>query len=305
MLPVPIAQLLRSQAGIISTRQLLAVGKSPGQVRRLTQRMTRISDGIHLEGDPSWLAATNAGLLRAGDRGVLGTLAAAHLWGLVPDEPRRIEVWTPNARAPMDVGQWRVEFRRGDKRGRGAPRRTDVEETVLDVANQGDEHTAVAILTRALADGRTTGERVLRRLDGRTRQRHRALLSSLCHAEELAGLESVLEYLFHRNVTEAHGLPVPDRQTQRRAGRVDNRYPEYGLLVELDGARHHVDRERDHHRDNEHLLAHDELTLRFGWRNVNDGACTSAEQIVRALSKGGWDGKFRRRTCKCITASGM
>lgn len=82
MRPVPITQLLRSQAGIISTRQLLAVGKSPGQVRRLTQRMARISDGIHLDGDPSWLAATNAGLLRAGDRGVLGTLAAAHLWGL-------------------------------------------------------------------------------------------------------------------------------------------------------------------------------------------------------------------------------
>lgn len=267
----------------------------------MSQLWHRVSEGIYLVGEPSFEAAVEAGLQRAGADAVLGGAAAAWCWGLIPDQPRTILIWAPGHRTGFSVGKWRIEFRRGTRRGRATPRRSFVEETILDVASTSGEVGAVACLVAALSQFKTTGPKVLDLLGKRKRQRHRDILIALCTEESLGGIESALEYLFHRNVLLAHGLPLPAKQERRVSGRVDNVDDDYSLIVEVDGERYH-DRARDHHRDNENILAHDERTLRFGWSQCNAGACTSARQLQRGLLKGGWTGKLAKAMCRCLTA---
>ncbi len=294
-----LASLLRTQAGAVSAKQLLALGFSRRQIERLARRWVRVASGIFVEA-MTFAAAVWAGLLRGGEGAVVGGEAAGHLAGFLPTEPRTVVVWARHVHEDMRVGPWLVQFRQGKRGGRGTPPATRPEVTVLDIAERSSEVDAVGALTRALAERHTTGERVARELNGRGRQRHRRLIARLCEEGE-AGIESALEYLLLRNVIRAHGLPEPDRQRRRTAGRVDNHYDEYGLIVEADGASHHRDKAHDYFRDNEHLLVHDERTLRFGWVQVNAQACRAADQLARGLEQGGWDGNRGSTTCDCNT----
>lgn len=292
-------RILRQQAGVISSRQLTAIGYSRGQIMRLTRRWQRCAPGVYLTGPLTWMSALWAGLLVGGDDAVAGMEAAAFVRGIIEDEPKEIVIWVAHARREFQLGSYQIRFRRGTRASRGTPAITTVEDTVLDTADIRPEIPAIALLTRALADGFTTRQRVLSRVRQRARQRHRALIVELCSTEG-AGIESVLEYLFHRNVLRRHGLPAPSRQQRRSRGRVDNVYDEHALIVELDGGRYHRDKAHDYHRDNEHMLDRDERTVRFGWRQVVVDACTSAQQVARGLLRGGWNGKGARAYCRCL-----
>lgn len=292
-----LAALLRQQEGAVAVQQLLELGFTRRQIERLSRRWLRVSQGVYVV-EPTFLAAVWAGVLRGGEGAVVGGAAAGFLAGFLPTAPRAIVVWAATPHEDLEIGAWQVRFRQGARSGRGAPPVTRPEVTVLDIAATLSEIDAVGAFTRALAERHTTGERVAAELAGRGRQRHRRLLERLCAAES-RGLESVLEYLLLRNVIRAHGLPEPDRQQRRSAGRVDNVYEDHGLIVEADGASHHRDKAHDYFRDNEHLLEHDERTLRFGWVQVTAGACEAADQLARGLARGGWDGRRGRITCEC------
>ncbi|NLE98730.1 MAG: hypothetical protein GX596_12205 [Propionibacterium sp.] len=107
-----------------------------------------------------------------------------------------------------------------------------------------------------------------------------------------AGIESVLEWLFLRDVLRPHGLPEPRRQASTEAGRVDCLYDEFGVVMELDGLRDHQDGSRDMFRDNEHVLA-GRKALRFGFTAVARDGCRAAAQVARGLRKAGWQGRMR------------
>lgn len=288
-------RLLRQQHGVVTARQLVALGYSRGQIMRATRRWTVVAQGVFIVGTVIWEAKVAAALAIGGDEAVLGQEAAAYEWGIFDDEPRVIVVWAPTPRKDLRIGETLVRFRRSERRGQGNPRRTPVEDTLLDIASDADELSAVAVVTRALADRLTTTDRLRGALGARERVRHRRVLQEVC---DLPGAESVLEYLFVRNVLRPHGLPLPDRQVATAAGRVDSRFEGWGLVVELDGARYHRDKGHDYHRDNLQMIHRDDRTLRFGWRQCAVGACESAAQVEAALRRGGWTGSLTR-TCAC------
>lgn len=149
-------RILRQQAGVISSRQLAAMGYSRGQIMRLTCRWQRCAPGVYLTTPLTWISALWAGLLVGGDDAVAGMEAAAFVRGIVDDEPKEIVIWVAHARREFQLGPYQIRFRRGIRAPRGTPAITTVEDTVLDTADIRPEIPAVALLTRALADGFTT-----------------------------------------------------------------------------------------------------------------------------------------------------
>lgn len=291
--------LLKNQAGVVTTQQMLALGMSRGVIMRRAKQWSQPCRGLYLSTPPTFESALWAGWLRGGPEAAIGEEAAAFRWGILDEVPKAVTVWAESPRTNFHVDKWAVQFRRAHRESRRTPGLTLVEDTLLDIAHVRAEVPAVAAVLRGFADGFTTGERLAEKMRQRPRQRHRELLQQLCSEP---GLESVLEFLFLRNVVDAHGLPRPTLQAQRCSGRVDSRYGEYGLLLELDGGRYHRDKSRDFIRDNDHILEHAEKTLHFGWSQANEGACRAAAQVARGLMLGGWDGSRRRVSCHCLSA---
>jgi len=124
--------------------------------------------------------------------------------------------------------------------------------------------------------------------------RHRKLLL-LALADIAGGSESFAEIDAVRLCRRA-GLPPPTRQAFRRdrSGRrryLDLYWPEYGLIVEIDGGLHR-DAQRwwdDLDRQNEMVLS-GELLLRFPTVLVRACPHHVAAQIAAGLRRGGWRG---------------
>lgn len=281
--------LIRQQAGVITTRQLHDFGVTSRALRRLSLPWERPARGLYLTSEPTWESAAWAGFLHAvGQGGAIGGAAACHIYGAVRDAPAHISVWATSPKSGFTVGKHRIEFRRGERRHRGSPPRTTLEDALLDMAHQSTDLDSIAAVSRALAQSLTTPSRILEASHRRTRLRHRDVIHQLCAT---AGIESVLEWLFQRDVVRAHGLPEPRRQVATVAGRVDVLYEEQGLVVELDGLRDHQDGSKDLFRDNEHMLA-GRRAMRFGFNAVARSACRAASQVERGLVAAGWRGQL-------------
>ncbi|GAA4890207.1 hypothetical protein GCM10025789_03360 [Tessaracoccus lubricantis] len=292
-LPPPLRRLADDQSGVLTTAQLTDGGLSQDVISRMARDWHRVAQGLYLLDPPSFLGAAWAGVLRGGADAAVGGRAAGFLHGVVRDEPSDVTIWAPREHLGFAVGEWSVRFRRSSRRGRLTPRRTSVEETLLDIADEADENEAVSAVARAFAQKKTTPGRVLATVGKRRAVRHRAVLEELSTAAG-RGIESALEWQFHRKVLQAHGLPLPDRQVQREAGRVDGRYEEYGLILELDGKRDHGNWSRDMRRDNANIVDDDSRTLRYGWHNTNDEPCGAATQVATLLRRGGWSEQMQR-----------
>ena len=108
-----------------------------------------------------------------------------------------------------------------------------------------------------------------------------------------------LEHAYLTRVERPHGLPTGDRQAiDRRAGTIyrDVDYPDYGLVVELDGRLGHrsaADRDRDLARD---LVAKTggRDTVRLGWGQATRHACATARHVGVLLRQRGWTGQVLR-----------
>ncbi|MBB1484203.1 hypothetical protein H5392_10075 [Tessaracoccus sp. MC1865] len=299
-IPDSLLKQIGEQAQVVSTRQLLEGGLSRRIIARMAQEWTPVAPGLHLLGPPSFAAAAWAGLLRGGSEAVVGGLASGHLHDAVRDAPSKVTVWAPKARADFDLDRWQIRFRRATRHGVLSLRRTTVEVTMLDIADETTENDAVSAVARALAKGLTTPERVLKQLEATPGVRHRAVLRELC-GQAGRGIESALEWRFHTEVLLRHGLPIPERQVQRMAGRADAYYREYNLIIELDGMRDHADGSQDMLRDNDNAVHHDGRTLRFGWNGVMYESCRAAGQVASLLWKGGWP-DLPSRCARCVPA---
>lgn len=299
-LPLSLGALSVLQGGVVSTRQIRACGVTEKVSRRHSAEWTRLAHGLWCTGEVTWVSMAYAGLLRGGPDATLGGLAAAHLWGVLGTEPQDLTIWTPQGacRSPIAWPPWRVRFRQGTRLGRGEPSRTPIEATILDAAHESDEDTTVAVLTGALANRLTFPARVLDAADGQ-RVRHRRVIEQLCDASA-AGIESALEFRYHTEVEAAHALPPCQRQVSLSPGtRSDGYYPEFGVVIELDGRRGHEHRHRDMARDNRHALLGRGLTLRYGWHDVLHRPCEVALQVGQALRERGWLGVVKRcRRCR-------
>lgn len=294
----PSAELLSRAAGrggCLSRAECLADGLTSTVIRRhLTTSWNRVGPGIYSIREPDWLTKAWAGLFAGGEGAVIGSLASAHLDGFADRPPGLITVWSPR-----DVRQslQSVKFRQGSRAGHGLPPRSWPPETLLDAAWDCSRDEIVALVTSAFSNGRCLPRHVLTALGTRSRQAHRDLLVDLCTS--MPGVESVLESHYVRDVARRHGLPEGLRQAHLDDNRLDCLLAGFGVIVELDGAKHHLARRfRDMQRDNANLVDHGLVTVRYGWYDVVARPCAVAHQLATLLAQRGWNGKLRRcRQC--------
>jgi predicted transcriptional regulator of viral defense system/very-short-patch-repair endonuclease len=295
--------LAQAQSGVITLGQAADLGVGPWAARRLANtHWQRVAPGVFYLGlgAPPWLAQAWAGLLIGGPQARIAGASAAHLHGLEREPPPTIEVLVPLNRQLRD--RWPWIFRRErpgarDPRSVGVLSRTTVEDTVLDLVDRATTAGEVqGLIASAVQQRRTTVVRLRRAAANRGRLRHRRLVDALLD-DVAVGAETPLEIAYLHKVERAHDLPRGVRQHRARhsAAVRDVVYEEFALVVELDGRMGHegAGRFRDLERDNAAAVA-GELTLRYGWHDVEDRACVVAFQLAAVLARRGWDAEPRR-----------
>ena len=315
-----LSRLLREQDGVVSQRQMVALGASYTDVRRLRARgdLVTVHPRVYVDhsGTPTrrqrqWaavLACAPAALHRESALDVHGMTrdrasvshdhAQVHL---LVDRDRRIA-------PPPGVTLERVRDRSAWVQANRRPPRAQFDYALLKVAGDRGEADAIALMSDAVHQGLTTPTRLLGVLARLPRLPRRAMLGEVL-ADVEVGSRSVLERRYLREVERAHALPVGERQLRQETvdGTVhrDVCYPGQRTLVELDGAFGHrdaVDRWADLQRDIEAALA-DQLTLRPGWAQVLE-PCRLAGVVAVVLRRRGWTGRPRACADHCTVDSG-
>jgi very-short-patch-repair endonuclease len=251
-----IARIAEANWGVVTRTQLLGAGVSASAIDRRLANGTLLVEypGVYRVGhrapsiEPSYLAAVRA----CGKGAVLSGRAAAWLWGLIGGRAPLAEVSAPTERRIPGLRTRRRRLHLGDVATyRGIPI-TSVPTTLVDLA----AHLPPRALPRACHEAgvryRTTPREVEAVLARRPNTPGAAKLRAILTGDERVTL-SKLEARF-LELLRAEGLPLP--VTNRSAGgrRVDYRWPEHRLTVELDGYRFHSSRhawERDRRRERE------------------------------------------------------
>jgi len=267
------ARIASRQHGIVTRRQLLAAGvRSSGIDRRVAKgALMPEYRGVFRVGHtaPSREASYMAAALACGPGSLIGDPAAGHLWGLV------------KGLAPPPSVVARTEHRVAGLRTRCCRRLTEADATV----RRGIPVTTVpctlvdlaAVLGRdALARAcheagvlhETTPRQVEEVLVRRPNSPGAGKLRTILRGDEPVTL-SRLERAFLARLRAAR-LPVPVTNKPAGTKRVDCRWPEHRLTVELDSFRFHNSRyswEQGHRREREARARGDEFR-RYTWGDV-------------------------------------
>jgi Transcriptional regulator, AbiEi antitoxin len=268
-----LALLASSAHGVVTRRRMLAAGISATEIAHRARRgqLIRVHNGVYRVGHraPTTEASFLAAVLACGDRAVLCGMAAAHLQGLVKGLVPMPWVSAPTKRHVEGVRTRRSKLVTRDiaVTCRGVPV-TPPPWTLIDIASE----LAAEALARACHEAgvryRTTPAEVDAVLALRPRAPGSGGLRRVLRGEARVTL-SRLERAFLKLLRDAR-LPLPI--TNRPAGgrRVDCRWPEYRLTVELDSYRYHGTRhawEQDHERERDARARCDEFR-RYTWRDV-------------------------------------
>jgi len=268
--------------GIVTRAELLRAGITPSEIRsRLSSgALLREYGGVYRVGHraPSVEARYLAAVRACGDGALLSGRSAAYLFGLLPGGAPGPEV---TARTERRIEG--IRTRRTREIGlvqatvwHGIPV-TTVPRTLVDIAAQlGEEALARACHEAGVRYGtapRDVEAILARRPPVRGAGRLRAVLNG-----EVRVTLSRLERRFLERLIEA-GLPLP--KTNRPAGgrRVDCRWPEHRLTVELDSYRYHGSRyawEQDRRREREARARGDEFR-RYTYGDVEEPRLMLAE----------------------------
>jgi hypothetical protein len=290
------------QEGVLSAAQLVDAGMNREALSSLVRagRWQRLHHGVYaaFSGPVPRAAVLWAAVLSAGDGAMLSHQTAAELARLTDKPERLIHVTVPSGRRVTQIPGIVIHRSVRCDQARHPvpwPPQTLIEETVLDLATAAvTVDDAVAWVTRALGRKLTTQAHLRKTMALRTRVRWRAELAELL-SPDAAGLHSILEVRYHRDVERPHGLPEGTRQAQfavgsRRAFR-DRFYKEYLTVVELDGrATHTIDKRWDDIRRDNATSASGILTMRYGWLEVTEHPCQVAAEVALALAKRGFAG---------------
>jgi hypothetical protein len=312
-LPSPCQDLLDLQHGVIARWQLAQAGLNVriADAQQHVGRWQPLYRGVYatFTGAPSRTAILWAAVLRGGPGAALGYHTAAEVDGLADRPSQAIHLIVSSSRRVDLASRGRPEMPRIviHYRARAedaihpsrTPPRTRIEETTLDLTQLAVSlDDAFSWLARACSRRLTTPMLLHAAMTARPKLRWRLeLTDALTNIGD--GAHSVLEWRYVHGVERPHRLPRADRQALSRAGNrtryLDNRYREFGVLVELDGrAAHPAEaRWRDVRRDNA-SAAMGMVTLRYGWADVTEDPCRVASEVAAALRRGGWPGHLRR-----------
>ena len=249
-----VGELATRSHGIVTRAELLAAGLSDRQIKRRRTRGYLIDEfpGVYRVGHraPSLEARYMAAVRACGEGAVLSGPAAAHLYGLIKGAPPPPYVTAPRERRVTGVVTTRSRVvERAEHRGIPV---TTVARTLVDLASSLPLHDLARAGHEAGIKYRTTPGQVEEVLARRPTAPGAGNLRKVLHGD-VPVTASVLERRFLRLLTDRN-LPLPI--TNRPAGsfRVDCRWPEQGLTVELDSYRFHNSRhswEQDRRRERE------------------------------------------------------
>jgi hypothetical protein len=294
-----IARIANRQHGVVTRKQLLIAGFSVGAIDRRVQKgvLIAVHRGVYRVGHraPSTEATYLAAVRACGDEAVLCGRAAAHLLGLIKGRPPKPEVACRTRRRVPGITTRRSKLDRRDQRlVRGIPV-TTVPYTLVDLAPVLTAEELARACHEAGVRYRTTPAQVKAVLARRPRAPGAPKLWSVISGDEPATL-SELERAFIQ-LLKAAGLPLP--QVNRPAGghRVDCRWPEHGLTVELDSYRFHNSRyawEQDRVRERA-ARARVDAHRRYSWGDVRSPGPTVRE--LRKLM--GWPPRSPARWGSC------
>jgi hypothetical protein len=303
-------RLIEQQAGVVSRAQLVELGWTGASIsRRVTSaRWQRLFRGVFVthSGPVVWRSRAFGALLYAGRDAALSHGSAAFVHGFAR-EPSLITVTVPATRTVRAQPGLVVHRRVDMPPAWGRPRRLDRGVTVVDLAAALSSSDDVVGLVTASVRAGAHPEEILAALGGRGRVPHRRLLAELV-GNVASGIESPLEYRYHRDVERRHRLPAARLQVSHRLEhgwiRADRLYESLGVRVELDGGLAHPGgrTDADVWRDNAVVVARAEITLRYRWRHVVVDPCGTARQVGQALCSRGWRGSAQPCGPGCAVA---
>ncbi len=302
-----VARLRERQAGVLSRRQVVELGGTAADFRRLARAGVTVVPGVCLAhtGTPTWLERAWAAVLTVWPAALAGRSAlraeAGPGWRDI-DVAAPIEVAVDRRRTvstPPGITRVYVHDLATKVRWNAAPPRLRFEEAALDVAlSAPDLLSALEALAAGVRARCTTSQRLLDALEGRARVTGRHQLAGLL-TDLRDGTCSALEHAYLTRVERPHDLPAPDRQfRERAAGRTvyrDAEYERWGVTLELDGRTFHA-RDRQHAHDLERdldLVVDGRTSVRLGWRQVVDTPCGTAAKVGLVLVAAGWGGRPR------------
>jgi len=260
-----LAELAGGQHGVVTRVELLRVGVSAQEIthRLRVGSLIREHRGVYRVGHraPSVEAHYLAAVRACGESALLSGRAAGHLLGLLKGRAPAPEVTAPTERRVAGVRTRRCRDMdpRDGATYRGIPV-TTVPRALVDMAADLSLHGLGRACHEAGVLHRTTPAQVEVVLARRPRSGGAANLRKILRGEVRVTL-SKLERVFLRRLRQA-GLGLPE--TNRPAGgrRVDCRWPEQRLTVELDSYRFHHSRyawEQDRRREREARARGDEF----------------------------------------------
>jgi hypothetical protein len=285
-----LARIAQEQHGVVTRSQLLKAGVSTRQIETRIESgsLLREHRGVYRVGHraPSIEATYLAAVLAAGEGAVLSGLAAAHVHGLVKGPPPPPEVTARNERRIEGARTHRCRVLNARSCGIvcGIPI-TSVSRTLVDIASVLSVEALAGACHEAGVRHGTTPADVALELELRPNiagaRRLRRVLEGDVHVT-LSALERRFLQLL-----DAEGLPLP--YTNRPAGgrRVDCRWPEQRLTVELDSYRFHNSRhswEQDRRREREARARGDEFR-RYTYADVFEDSHLMLADLRSLLSR--------------------
>jgi len=275
-----LARIAGRQHGAVTRKQLLDAGVSAAAIELRLEKgaLLRVHRGVYRVGHraPSVEARYLAAVLACGPGAALSGRAAGYLWRLLKGAAPPPEVTALTKRRIAGVRTRRGIVETTTFRGITI---TTVRHTIADLAaTLTDEALAGAFHEAGVLHGTTPAhlEPVLAACPNR---RGATKLTRVMHGEThvtLSGLERRFLVILRRE-----GLPLP--RTNKRAGahRVDCRWPDRNLTVELDSYRYHRSRqawERDRRREREAYARGDQIR-----RYTRDDVFKHPHQMLREL----------------------
>jgi very-short-patch-repair endonuclease len=260
-----IARMAASSHGVVTRQQLFGAGLSKREIDRRIEKgaLIPVHRGVYRVGHcaPS-VEATYMAAVRAGGEGaLLSGRAAAHVHGLVKGRAPGPELITPTQRriAGVATTHCRTLSARDATMVRGIPV-TTVPRTLVDLAASLRPGELARACHEAGVLHRTTPADVEALLAQRPNAPGAKKLRRIMRGGDPVTL-SALERAFLRRLERA-GLPLPETNKPAGGRRVDCRWPDRRLTVELDGYRFHNSRhswEQDRGREREARARGDEF----------------------------------------------
>jgi very-short-patch-repair endonuclease len=259
-----LARIAWRQHGLVTRKQLLGAGISKEEIRRRIQKgaLLVVHRGVYRVGHraPSIEARYLAAVLACGDGAVLSGQAAGYLWSLIKGNAPPPEVTAPKRRKVRGVRTRHA--RHGEINGtkwRGVPI-TTVPRTLVDLSSLLQLEDLARACHEAGVLHRTTPRQVEKVLTERPNTPGAKQLRKVMHGDVHVTLSRLERKFVQRLKENALDLPITNKSADGR--RVDCRWPEHKLTVELDSYRFHNSRrawEQDRRREREAYARGDEF----------------------------------------------